>query len=341
MMSLAVAMVGDLVPKARIGRAMGLLGTVSAVGTALGPSLGGALVGGCGWPAVFHVMALAGGAALLLAWRTLPPDARVGDRRPSLDLAGTALLALSLGAYALSATLPAKPPARAALAAGAALGVLLFALVQARSPAPLIEPLLLRDPRVGAGLVALGLVSAVLMATLVEGPFYLSGGLGLDPAATGLVMSVGPAAVALVGVPAGRLADRLGRRAVALSGLGAVVLGSAMMAWLPGRSGVGGYVASLSLIATGYALFQVASNAAVMGAAPDQRGLTSALLALARNLGLVTGDSAMGALFALGSQLAEGLGPAASGDAGLRLTFSAATALSGLALAGTWWSRPA
>jgi MFS family permease len=43
MMALTIAMVGDLVPRDQTGSAMGLLGTVSAVGTALGPSLGGVL----------------------------------------------------------------------------------------------------------------------------------------------------------------------------------------------------------------------------------------------------------------------------------------------------------
>ena len=49
MMALAVAIVSDIVPKARIGRAMGLLGTMSAIGTTLGPSLGGMLTGALGW----------------------------------------------------------------------------------------------------------------------------------------------------------------------------------------------------------------------------------------------------------------------------------------------------
>ncbi|HRH95450.1 MAG TPA: MFS transporter, partial [Prosthecobacter sp.] len=46
MMALTMAFVGDTVPKARTGSAMGLLGTMSAVGTALGPSLGGVLIAG-------------------------------------------------------------------------------------------------------------------------------------------------------------------------------------------------------------------------------------------------------------------------------------------------------
>jgi MFS family permease len=60
MMTLTVAMVGDLVPKDRTGSAMGLLGTVSAVGTALGPTLGGVLIAGSGWASVFVVLTLRG-----------------------------------------------------------------------------------------------------------------------------------------------------------------------------------------------------------------------------------------------------------------------------------------
>src|SRR6185295_8388763 len=55
MMALAVASVGAIVPKEKTGRAMGLLGTMSAVGTALGPSLGGFLIAGFGWPAIFVI----------------------------------------------------------------------------------------------------------------------------------------------------------------------------------------------------------------------------------------------------------------------------------------------
>jgi MFS family permease len=230
-----------------------------------------------------------------------------------------------------------EPSDAGELAARSVLGLVTFVAVEARAASPLIELKLLRDAELSASLLALGLVSAILMATLVVGPFYLSGTLGLGPMATGLVMTIGPGTVALTGVPAGHLVDRLGSPAVTLAGLGGVVLGSGLMSWLPGHFGVSGYVVSLALITMGYALFQVANNAAVMSTATgNRRGVTSALLALARNLGLVTGASAMGALFALGPQLAGILGPSA-GEAGLRLTFTAAAILGGLALASAWW----
>ena len=53
MMALTLAFVGETVPKERTGSAMGLLGTMSAIGTALGPSLGGVLIASLGWRAIF------------------------------------------------------------------------------------------------------------------------------------------------------------------------------------------------------------------------------------------------------------------------------------------------
>src|SRR5215203_1233256 len=105
MMALTLAFVGETVPKAKTGSAMGLLGTMSAVGTALGPSLGSALISGFGWRAIFLVMVPLGALAFVLAYRTLPDDRRrTTAERPGFDPAGTVLLTLTLAAYALAMT---------------------------------------------------------------------------------------------------------------------------------------------------------------------------------------------------------------------------------------------
>jgi MFS family permease len=338
MMVLAVALVGDMVPKERTGSAMGLLGTVSAVGTALGPSLGGALVACCGWQAVFAFMAATGAIAFLACRGMLLADAPEARSRSSLDAAGTALLALAITAYALATTLGGVNGGLfAIIAAGAGIA---FVVAEARATSPIVQVQLLRDRGFIAGLAAMGLVSAIVMTTLVVGPFYLADALGLAPMHAGLAMSVGPAIAALAGVPAGRLVDRLGASAVTFAGLAVVMLGSCLMTVLPGAAGVGGYVASLGLITAGYALFQAANNTTVMnGAARDRRGVTAALLALFRNLGLITGASAIGGLFALGSRgvAMAGLGPGS--EAGMQVAFAAAAALAGLALLLAWWGQ--
>lgn len=335
MMSLTVASVSDMVPKNRTGSAMGLLGTVSAMGTALGPSLGGLLINAFGWPAVFAFMAMAGAIAFVFGARVFPADSAKEPKRFTYDFAGTILLALSLGAYALSTTLGGAAPGltNAGLAVVAVIGLVTFVAIEARAAIPLVQLALLRDRALSAGLVSMGLVSTIMMATLVVGPFYLSGVLGLSPVQTGLAMSVGPGVSALTGVPAGRLVDRFGEATVTYSGLLGVVLGSALMMMLPGAFGVAGYIGGLAIITAGYALFQAANTTAAMnGATSESRGVTSALLGLSRNLGLITGASAMGAVFAFGSK-GEGLFGLGTGvGAGLQLTFAVAIVLASAAL---------
>jgi MFS family permease len=76
MTALTMAMAADTVPKAETGRAMGLLGTMSAIGTALGPSLGGLLLATFSWRAIFLVNVPLGILTLLLAHRSLPAEGR-------------------------------------------------------------------------------------------------------------------------------------------------------------------------------------------------------------------------------------------------------------------------
>src|SRR3546814_7981127 len=105
MMALAMAFVGETVPKARTGSAMGLLGTMSAIGTALGPTLGGVLIAGLSWRAIFLVNLPLGLLTFLLASRYLPADIRRPKTdRAGFDIMGTLLLALTLAAYALAMT---------------------------------------------------------------------------------------------------------------------------------------------------------------------------------------------------------------------------------------------
>ena len=304
MMALTLAFVAETVPKAKTGSAMGLLGTMSAIGTALGPSLGGVLIAALSWRAIFLVNVPLGVVALLLARRYLPVDApRPEAARPRFDNAGTLLLALALGAYALAMTIGRGTfgPLNTALLIAAALGGIAFVLVERRAPAPLLRLDMFRDTALRAGLVMSALVSTVMMATLVVGPFYLAGALDLDAARVGLVMSVGPLVVALTGVPAGRIADRFGAQRITLAGLIAMAAGSFLLSITPATLGIPGYLVPMIVLTAGYALFQTANNTAVMAdIRPDQRGVTSGMLNLSRNLGLITGASVMGAVYALG-----------------------------------------
>ncbi len=273
LMTLSMALVRETAGEARVGRAMGLLGTMSALGMALGPVLGGMLVPAMGWRGVFLVQAPLAGLALILAIAILP--ARAGAKTTA--------------------------PSTWAAFEGSIVPNLVINLA----------------------------VAAVMMTTLVVGPFYLGFGLGLKDMLVGLVMSVGPVISIFSGVPSGRLVDAWGTGRVLAAGLLALAAGAFLLALLPDAIGLAGYVLAIAVLTPGYQLFQAANNVATLSGVPgDRRGTVSGLLGLSRNIGLVAGASVMGAVFALGAGT-EDLAHAAPAAiaAGMRLTFLAAGGL--------------
>lgn len=268
LMTLSMALMRHMANEARIGRAMGLLGTVSALGTALGPSLGGLLIPAAGWRGVFWAQVPLAIAALLLALTMLPTDRRKGGAR--------------------------TPGLRSVL-----------------------------NWTLAPNLIVNLLVAAVMMTTLVVGPFYLSLGLHLTTAQVGFVMAAGPAISIVSGVPSGRLVDAWGSRRVLLTGLALLAAGAFLMAMAPNLIGVAGYVIAIIVLTPGYQLFQAANNTAALAEVmKERRGTISGLLGLSRNIGLIAGASVMGAVFAFGAGTDEftHATPAAIA-AGMRLTF--------------------
>ncbi len=268
LMTISMALMRETASEARIGRAMGLLGTVSALGTALGPSLGGALIPLAGWRGIFWVQVPLAALALILAIAALPADRTRGKSRPAN----------------------------------------MFAVMEKRLVPNLIVNIV---------------VAAVMMATLVVGPFYLGLALGLKAAAVGLVMSVGPVISIVSGVPSGRLVDAWGTRSVLSIGLALLAAGAFLLAILPQILDVAGYIAAIIVLTPGYQLFQAANNTAALADVPkERRGMASGLLGLSRNIGLMAGASLMGAVFAYGAGTGDFIHAApAAISAGMQLTF--------------------
>lgn len=291
LMTLSMALTRQIAGEARLGRAMGLLGTASALGTALGPSLGGLLIPLTGWRGVFWLQLPLAAISLSLAFATLPDQPNRGF-----------------------------PPATGLWSA---LG---------RGLAP--------------NLVVNALVAAVMMATLVVGPFYLALALGLKEALAGFVMAIGPVISIVSGVPSGRLVDAWGNGRVLAVGLALLAAGAFLLAILPNAIGVSGYLLSIIALTPGYQLFQAANNTAVLkDARKDQRGAISGLLNLSRNVGLIAGASLMGAVFAFGVGTGDFVhATRAAIAAGMRLTFLLAGGLMivaiGVAFAGRTAKRP-
>lgn len=329
MTALPMAMVRETVPAGRVGRTMGLLGSSMAVGMALGPTLGGFVVGGAGWRWVFFLLVPLAVGALSLAVAGLPHAPSGQGGRGRFDTFGLATMAIVLASYSLAVTLrPGGIAGTIGLLALAAIAGAAFLAVERRAAAPLVDLGLVRDAGLLPGLALAFLVAFIMMTFTVVPPFYLTQGLGLESGAMGLAMAAGPVVAILAGVPSGRLVDRIGPARVAMLGLALLTAAALGFVTVPALLGLAGFLVFAVTLTPGNQLFMAANNTDVMARAGGaHQGSVSGMLNLARNLGFVSGTPVMGVVYE--SAAANAGGPAGA-LLGLQATFALA-AVAGVA----------
>ncbi len=298
-MSAGPALITTSVAATERGRSLGLLSTATYLGLTAGPPLGGWLIAELSWRAVFFVNVPVALLVLLLGPLALP---RAPAReRVRFDAAGAAalgvgsLLLLGLGegsswGWGSSATL-------ACLGLGLA-GLVGFVHLERRSPAPLLELGLFRARAFSGSTLAALCNYVALFVPIILLPFLLIEGTGTSSRSAGLLLAAQPIVMALTASPAGWLSDRIGSRALAASGLAIL----ALALFLLGESAATATRAELALLLAlaglGTGLFVSPNSSALMGAAPrGQQGIAGAVMATARNLGMLVGTAAGTELF--------------------------------------------
>lgn len=308
-----LAIVTDAFPPDERGRALGINGAVLSTGIVLGPTLGGLLVE-IGWRWVFLSNVPFGILGALLAWRFVPRYAP--GPRQRFDLPGAVLLTTLLSIGSLATTLGAErgfadPWIVAAFVVTVAL-LPLFLWRERRTPHPVLDLSLFRNPRLTIGL-AVGLATFVsISGTIFVMPFYLEDVLGFAPREVGLLMSVVPILLVIIAPIAGTLADRYGERVITVFGLGFVFLGFSLVGTLGTETTPLGFIARFAFVGVGMATFQTPNNSAIMGAAPRGRsGVAGGLLGLTRSFGQTAGIAVLGSLWVarVAQRVAESGGP--------------------------------
>ncbi len=300
MQALGVAIITRIFPGSERGRALGIIGSVVSVGLALGPPLGGILIGLAGWRWIFLVNVPIGLIALVAILRFIPSFAPVktGQR---FDIPGACIMFVTLICYALGMTVG---QARGfgdmfvlLLLGTALLGLIAFVITEVRVTHPMLDPQIFKNT-----LFSLNLLMGLLVFTVLAGtflfPFFLQLVKGLTTQKMGLLMMIVPVAMGLVAPVAGSLSDRFGPRGLSVIGLLVIVGGCLGVTTLHPDVTITGYVLRLAPIGLGMGIFQSPNNSAIMGAVPRERlGVASGLLALSRTLGQTTGFALMGAIF--------------------------------------------
>jgi MFS family permease len=287
----SVALVTTAVEPGRRRTALGVQAAAQALGLALGPLVGGALVATVGWRWVYLVNLPIGVIGLLAGYFLLPRTWQRSERC-RFDALGPLLLAVGASALLLGLstvsglTLPAAAGAGLLVAAVLVLGA--FGWWQTRSDAPLIPPWVLRTRAVAAGLIAALFGYLVLFGPLVLVPVVLTAR-GESGVVIGAVTTALPVGFALAATCAGLVlpGEWSGRRRGVLGGV-VCLISLVLLAFL--GSDVIALTLLLVLLGLGLGVFTPANNALVMSAIPvTSAGLGGGLVNMARGIGTALG----------------------------------------------------
>lgn len=316
--ALSMAIVTEVAPAEKRGKAIGTVGGLISLGIAIGPSLGGWIISFASWHWIFLVNVPVGLLAYGLLHALLPSMSPTRTTEQSrFDWQGMLALSAWLICLDLGLNLLQREgidsPRGEGLIGGSFVCLLFFLWWERRHPSPLIALEMFRKRTLRLGLIQGMVVFIVLAGSLFLMPFFLDSGMGYDSLTIGWLMAVAPVTAGLVSPLAGSWADRVGERVVTTVGLLLMALGCFLISGFHQSMSEGRYVLAYLPFGLGVGTFQAPNNSSIMGGAPkDRMGTVSGLLALSRTLGQSLGLPLMATGFIL---LATG-GGAASADIG-------------------------
>ncbi|MGA2477413.1 MAG: MFS transporter [Spirochaetia bacterium] len=296
-------------PQHERGRAMGYLGSTVAVGSILGPVLGGLLVDTLGWRSIFLINLPIG---ILLVVGCLFFLRTHEERAPSfqMDWVGAATLAAAL--LFLMLFLASLERAAASPLQLLSLGVLFlaagagFLLRESRCARPLLDLAIFRTRGFLLPVLAMMLFFVANFMINVVGPFYFEGVMGFRPTQVGLMFLVVPVVMVGASPLAGWLYDRrrwrhYGTIGMAVVALCFIVMGILARSWYSAAALAVVFV----FLGLGSALFQSPNSTEVMNSLPHgQTAIASSVSAAVRNLGMTLGVALASLLLPLQLRLA-------------------------------------
>ncbi len=298
------ASIPQYLPTEASGYAFALVSAWVAAGVAVGAPLGGIITGYISWRWIFLVNVPVGCATILLAAWALPKEPRrvAAALAGSMDFPGTvsSLVGLVLLVYGLNMGDENGWGSLITIASLASSALLLafFAWRELRTPVPMLDLRMFKDPELASACAACLLVYVCAAGNGTMFPFYLELAEGLEVQEAGFVFLFYSVVFIPASVLLGKAAGKLDPHRLTLAGLSC----AAVCAWIfflrietPSLMVAGLFLAGLALA---LALFLPVNNRRIVTLAPDgHRGEASGVLGTMQNLGMTLGACVAEALF--------------------------------------------
>ncbi len=301
LMANGAAFIVSIFPLHERGRALGLTGTVVALGSMSGPALGGLLIGMAGWRSIFYINLPIGILGYLVAQSILPGD-KPHKERESFDNVGALLFAAGMISLLLainsgSARGWSSPFILLGLFSGLVL-LTLFIFNERRVTHPMIELSLFRNRPFVIGNLCGWLSFVAMFTNTMLLPFYLQHILNYSPSQVGLLMTAFPVAMAITAPISGHASDKYGPLFLTSGGLAITALGLFYFSTLTTAANFYQVIPGSLIMGIGAGMFQSPNNNSVMSSVPPTKlGLAGGINSLVRNIGMITGIALSVSLF--------------------------------------------
>jgi EmrB/QacA subfamily drug resistance transporter len=290
MMANSGVIVTDAFPGKQLGQALGINQMVAAVGSILGPVLGGWLIS-FSWPWIFWFNVPLGIIGTLWAALNLRElvDLEKGQR---LDIMGNTTFLLGLTALLIGLTQGGirgwgTGTVVASLAAAAVL-LPAFVIIELRAKEPLLNLRMFSSRIFAFGNVSALLNSMARMAVTFLFVFYFIGAKGYDHLTTGFLLTPLAGAMFVFAPLAGRLADRASARLLGSIGMMVTAAGLLGMSTIQVETPYWEIALWMAVIGAGSGIFNSPNTRAIMGSVPpEKRGVASGARTLLVNVGMV------------------------------------------------------
>lgn len=320
LLSLPMAIVGDLLPPSERARYQGYIAATFAVAVATGPLLGGVIVDNASWRWIFLVN-LPIGVVCMVAVQVMLHIPRTEVRR-SIDYLGAVTLSLAVAPLVVALLHAGQAygwgdRVTVALLALAAAFSALFVFVEARVAEPLMPLWLFKGKVVRLACIGGFITGIGMYAVNAYVPLFLQVVRGASSTASGLLTVPNAIAITIASIVSGRLTKRFGSyRPYPIFGTVLLGLSALWLSLLDTSASRFDVAAALTLGGFGMGQLGPSMVLAVQNAVPyKDLGVGTAGLAFLRSLGGVIGSAVLGAVY---SNRVETLIPRYVGDDAMR-----------------------
>lgn len=295
--------IAETFPKNERGKALGISGSFVALGSLVGPPLGGFFVSFLSWNYIFLINVPIGLFVYIMGLRNLPKNSVRSSQEPSVNpmAADSSALVGNPSAADPSAANPSaadpsafvgNPPAANPTAINSSVPTGNVAREKN------IVRLILRqfsifNNKIFTLSILCALISFIaLSSSMIIQPFYLQNVMKYSPALTGFIMMVNPLVLLFVAPASGHLSDKIGSEFLTFLGLSVTSIGLFLMSTLTEHSGMVILVIFLAVTSLGSGMFQSPNTSLIMSSVSvDKLGIAGSLNAFMRNLGMVIGTA--------------------------------------------------